>query len=232
MENQTEYAGRMLDEARQLFGAGDHQRSLELYEWFFDHALDEDPASFYGVRLSYCLSEWAELGQKYQPARIRLEQKFSDSILEFERLRNPERFHDYVTIGEYIGQPAAGIEKFLEYHHANFDLAKEIVHFVWDALVNSEHCNVCGAYVQDVTNAYELLLEKFDSEMEICKANPELGVEEFATQIKAWHKRGVENLIKALIASRRIDDAKSICLVANDDIVLREVHDISIEFPS
>lgn len=46
-----------LNEARKTFKSKDYAKSLFSYEYFFDHALDEDGASFYGVRLSYCLSE-------------------------------------------------------------------------------------------------------------------------------------------------------------------------------
>jgi hypothetical protein len=57
-----------LDNARAAFKHGDYPEALRQYDYFFDHALDDDPAALYGVRLSYCLDEWAKLGEKYPPA--------------------------------------------------------------------------------------------------------------------------------------------------------------------
>ena len=70
-----------LDRARAAFKEANYSRALEQYEYFFDHALDDDPHSLYGVRLSYCLAEWVRLGELYP------EQQFPDP-LEKQQLRN------------------------------------------------------------------------------------------------------------------------------------------------
>ncbi|MDX1982468.1 MAG: hypothetical protein SFV51_19490, partial [Bryobacteraceae bacterium] len=55
-------AGARLD-ARQ----GDYAEALQKYLWFHHHALEHDMA-LSGVRLSYALNEWWELGKAYPPA--------------------------------------------------------------------------------------------------------------------------------------------------------------------
>lgn len=61
-----------LNAARQMTQEGRYEDALPEFEWFFAHALEENRA-LYGVRLSYCLSAWAELAGKYPPARHALE---------------------------------------------------------------------------------------------------------------------------------------------------------------
>ena len=53
-----------LDYARKLHDEGRHQEALERYVWFHDNALDHAP-SMYGVRLSFALSDWENLGKVF-----------------------------------------------------------------------------------------------------------------------------------------------------------------------
>src|SRR6188508_2272468 len=91
-----------LDAARAAFRDKQYPEALASYEWFFDHALDNDPAALYGVRLSYCLDEWARLGAKYPPALQRLEERRDQALKAFGSARDPERFHDFKAICEAI----------------------------------------------------------------------------------------------------------------------------------
>lgn len=58
-----------LDQARQLASEGKFEESLQKHIWIHDHALEVNPA-YYGVRLSFALSEWIELGNKYPKALV------------------------------------------------------------------------------------------------------------------------------------------------------------------
>ena len=79
----------VLATARSAARNGDYPLALDRFEWFFDHALEEDPASFYGVRLSYCVSEWARVGQTYPPALRRLRERQQDALRLLDETRNP-----------------------------------------------------------------------------------------------------------------------------------------------
>src|SRR4051812_19028994 len=88
----------ILDNARSAFRSGDYPVALERYEYFFDHALDDDDAAFYGVRLSFCLDEWARLGEKYPAAKDRLEKKRDEALSSLVQTRNPQQFNDFKSI--------------------------------------------------------------------------------------------------------------------------------------
>jgi hypothetical protein len=70
--NTQDDAERALADARRLAKQGDYEGALAKHVWFHDHALSVRP-SYYGVRLSYALSDWIELGKKYPKARQTLE---------------------------------------------------------------------------------------------------------------------------------------------------------------
>jgi len=63
--NETE-ATKVLREARQLVKSEQYAAALEKYIWFHDHALAFDRA-LAGVRLSYAIFEWLDLGKVWEP---------------------------------------------------------------------------------------------------------------------------------------------------------------------
>ncbi len=200
----------VLDKARAAFRSGQHAEALAQYEYFFDHALDDDPYTLYGVRLSYCLSEWAKLGKKYPQALERLEQKKQDALGQLHQTRNPERFHDFIAICEYLQCKEEPIDQFLSLHTSDEDLAKEIVRFIWNELVEAQQWKVCEAYLASPTEKYESVLAKFDQAMNVCKSDPTLGADDFEQQIKGWYVRDASNLLLVLTNSNRKDDISSL----------------------
>ncbi|MBC3908104.1 hypothetical protein [Undibacterium umbellatum] len=218
MNDHNQQATQVLDKARQAHAAQEYESSLVSYEWFFDHALDEDQATLYGVRLSFCLFEWARLGQEYEPARIRLEQKFEHSILALEQSRNPVYFHDYAAIGACLNQQETVLEKFIGYHQADPKLAKEIVHFIWDELVSSPHIAVCATYIDDALAFYEDKLEKHDETLKICATMPELSNDDFMQGMWDRFIKDVTNIIKVLRATGRAEEAVAVIAKAKADL--------------
>lgn len=66
-------ASAHLAAARLMAREGRYEEALREFEWFHEHALEDTPG-MYGVRLSYALIEWADLGKHYPAARTALEQ--------------------------------------------------------------------------------------------------------------------------------------------------------------
>jgi hypothetical protein len=62
----------ILRQARQLVKSEQYAEALEKYVWFHHHALEANRA-LAGVRLSYAIFEWVDLGELYPPARRALE---------------------------------------------------------------------------------------------------------------------------------------------------------------
>ena len=187
-----------LDKARASFRGGDHLEALKQYEHFFDHALDDDPHSLYGVRLSYCLNEWAKLGENYPPALDRLMVKAKESVALLNQTRNPERFHDYIAICRYLKCQEQPIELFLAYHETDRSLANSVVRYIWDQLVQRNLWEVCATYLPKPKEKYDTVLSKFDQALRVCMSDPTLGGDEFEEQIKGWYVRDVANLLLVL----------------------------------
>ena len=216
-----------LDVAREASRNGDHALALQNYQYFFEHALDGDSASLYGVRLSYCLAEWAKLGRMYLPAHEALEERRVEALRRLESTREPENFHDYEAISRYLDVHDDAVRQFLHYHRSDRDLASSIMRFVWTLLVSAGAWEVCYAYLGDAGQRYSKALAKFDEAIQICRENPDFGGAEFEQQIHGWYVRDVGELVLVLKNNGRIEDAKTFHAQAERDIELRGYPELS-----
>ena len=207
--------------AREASRNGDYSTALENYLYFFEHALDGDPASLYGVRLSYCLDEWARLGQDFPPALVALEERRKEAIRRLEATREPEHFHDFECISRYLNRHDDAIDLFLTYHTSDPELAKSTVRFVWNMLVNGGSWEICNAYLGDYNQRYANALMKFDEAMQVSLAHRELGGAEFDAQILGWYITDVSQLILVLLNSKRMQEADAIHVRVSQDMAER-----------
>jgi tetratricopeptide (TPR) repeat protein len=206
-----------LNAAREAFRNGEYQTSLERYQYFFEHALDDDPAAFYGVRLSYCLAEWSRLGRAYPPALEALVQRKAEAIQRLEKTRDPEQFHDFESICGYLDVREEALVQFRRYHQSDPPLARTIIRFVWDKLVDAGDWEMCGAYLGSPDERYTNALGKFDEAMKVCREEPELGGDDFERQIQGWYVRDVGNVIAVSQNTGREAEAHTILARAERD---------------
>lgn len=102
-----------LNAARQAAREGRHEEALRELLWFHHHALEENRA-LAGVRLSYALHYWLDLGKSYPPAKQALLDLREQTA---QRLRQGEGkralFHDVAAIDDRLGQACATYELYL-----------------------------------------------------------------------------------------------------------------------
>src|SRR4051812_38154257 len=91
-----------LAEARAAVLDERYEDALNAYVWIHHHSLQFGPA-FYGVRLSYALIEWIDLGKKYPKALLVL-QAIRDDKAATLRAGDGDfaLFHDVATMNEYL----------------------------------------------------------------------------------------------------------------------------------
>ena len=197
----------ILKKARESFHIGNYADALENYDYFFEHALNDDSASSYGVRLSYCLSEWVALGEKYPEALIRLKSKRDNALNLLLITKEPERFHDYVAICEYLKNSTLAVNQFIKFHHEEPALAQDIVSFIWGELIEREKWEICNIYLANPTKKYNESLANFNVSMKYCKSNPHLDIEK---QMIGIYVMEIYNILLVLAKNNRINDIKSV----------------------
>jgi hypothetical protein len=92
----------ILDEAEEDADAKRYENALAKHVWYHQNALQFEPAQ-YGVRLSFALRAWIELGKSYPPALEKLRSvrdEAGKAVREGKRSR--DLFHDFVAINKYL----------------------------------------------------------------------------------------------------------------------------------
>lgn len=131
-------ASERLDKARADVEAGRYEEALRGYVWFHDHALEEQ-RSFYGVRLSYALDEWVELGRLYPPAMHELQAKRDEKSARLGRGEGDRGlFHDVESINEYLADYESTYNLFVRLMGSNTALADKCADLAVPAIVKSK----------------------------------------------------------------------------------------------
>lgn len=153
----------VLTQARELAKKEKYSEALVQYEYFFDHALAED-ISLSGIRASYCLSEWAALGNKLPEAKIHLEVRKNEALHLFEETKSFDFFRDYVSICRALDCDDA-IATFELYSQIDKSLAEKVFSSLDELLIDAERWDLCKPYVECRLNKYDLLVRALDTDI-------------------------------------------------------------------
>ena len=97
-------ASERLHQAQLAAIDGRHEEALREYEWFHRNALKHEP-SLYGVRLSFALWYWTELGKVYPKARRSLERIRREKMATLRSGRGSrDLFHDVAAINRALSK--------------------------------------------------------------------------------------------------------------------------------
>ncbi|MCG7983335.1 MAG: hypothetical protein JAY90_11380 [Candidatus Thiodiazotropha lotti] len=154
--------GDILKEAREAFADKKYSLSLEKYKWFFENAL-KIKRSYYGVRLSYCLCEWADLGGVYPQALDELRILKESKLRVFKKTNSHCVFHEYESICGALGCPDEPVEIFQEIAPEDKALAERIFTYVYAEFARQSKWEICREYIGNGYNQYKEILELFDA---------------------------------------------------------------------
>jgi hypothetical protein len=139
----------VLRQARQLVKSQQYAEALEKYVWFHDHALD-DERSLAGVRLSYAIVEWADLGEVYPPARRALEgvrEAKAESLTQ--RNYDPRLFHDVASIDRALGQVERTRDLFKTIANLDRGFAEKFFRVAVESLVHTKEFGLARSFLPD-----------------------------------------------------------------------------------
>lgn len=201
---------QVLEDARIAHSAGDFVSALAFYEHFFDHALDDDPYAFYGARLSHCLDGWAELAQTFPGAKNRLEGKKRECLDQYLDQRDPERFHDYLSICRVLGVESDALEQFLRLHQQEPKSAAKLSKFMWNDLIQAECWPVCSQLMEQAPQKLDELFAMFDQAAQLKDIDTSFNNHRFDQHIVDTLMVDLQNVVTVLRHTDRGDDIKAL----------------------
>lgn len=136
-----------LDEAQRLAAEGKFEEALQKHIWIHNHILETDRA-YTGVRLSFALDAWVELGKKYPKAIAALTEIRDQKI---DRLLKSEHewslFQDVAAINQYLKQTDSTVELFKKLDKSSPQFAAQVYPIAEEAIVKVGDYRLARKYV-------------------------------------------------------------------------------------
>jgi hypothetical protein len=214
----------VLDEARELASQGKYAEALERRLWFHEHALEHEPA-MYGVRLSYALSEWVELGKVYPPALEKLRAvRDADEAELAGGGGSRELFHDVTAINGCLDETHRTVEVFRLLDAGRPELASECYDAAEEALVAGREFTLCLRHTPDLAARFQEIDEQRERGHQIAVEYPSLRSERHREAIETIFAHSALRLVEILEGTGRAADAahiRALALAASDSPEVR-----------
>lgn len=161
----------ILREAKSDTQAGRYEVALSKHLWYHDNALVLQPGQS-GVRLSFALSHWLELGESYPPA---LEQMKHVRDETEKRIRDEDQvrvrfgdFHDFVALNRTLREEQRTAETFKWLDETDEEDATRVFSVAKPALIKQKAYQLCGKYV-DPERDLTRICDKYKMGMKLAK---------------------------------------------------------------
>jgi tetratricopeptide (TPR) repeat protein len=208
----------VLAEARSLEAQGRFEEALEKHLWFHEHALEHNEA-LAGVRLSFALTAWVALGEKYPPARQALVSLRDAKMAAIEEGKGSWMlFHDVAAINGYLQEEAKTVDLFRSIHERHPELARQCYQLAEDVLVASGDYEICLEYIGPPEAKFETIRQLRQISLEIAEENPALGSPEAGVRAYAEMRfvSKTRQLLEILTRGGRTQDADKIRQLARE----------------
>jgi hypothetical protein len=214
---------KYLSETEALVREGKHKAALDRFLWFHDHALEHDPA-MYGVRLSFALSDWKQLGDVYPPALTAMKKIRDDKVnLLIQGKGNSSLFHDVESLNSKLGDNAKTVELFRTLDEGQKDLAKQCWDMAKTTIIKDRAYDLVRKYIGNPVREWGKVKQMYEMNKAMYRGK------NFGEHFKAYNENNlVEESLKLIEVALALDDKKAAneiqakALVVVDDYRLRD----------
>ena len=160
-----------LNNIRDLVKNEQYELALQKHVWF--HEESKSSSGMGGVRLSYAIMDWVELGNKYPPALSELRRIRDENQSEMSSGKGTfNNFHDFSSINEQLGDEIKTIELFSSLSKNYPTQAKRLYHVVEDLLIEKKEFKLVDKYMEDPIFKYETLRHSREQSLSYARKNP------------------------------------------------------------
>lgn len=207
----------ILTEAEEDARSGRHADALDKFVWFHHNALRYERALM-GVRLSFALASWHELGQKYPPAMHELKAIRDEAHRKMVAgVGQWNDFHDLAAINDVLDDMGATATLFVWLDQHDPVLARRVYRVAELALIEQKLYQLCNKYIEMPGHLHDLLRSH--------RSNLRLGSEPEMLQYAQESLRYHASLLVALLTvNQRLSEADQVMrevLQADPDETLR-----------
>jgi hypothetical protein len=184
---------KILDEAKDFMSRGAYEEALQRHIWYHNHASGIDPAQT-GVRLSFALSGWMELGRRYPKAKQALIEIRDNKTREIAQGRGySEMVQEVQAINHELQDDDATYALFKTVRDKDPKLAGQSYFYLESLLVSKGEYQWCLSQMGDSQRRFDLIRQGLDMDRDNQKRMAE-SRQRTAQQMAAMNqKRGWTN---------------------------------------
>jgi hypothetical protein len=172
------------------------------------------------------VSEWAELGQLYPPARAELESiRDSKTARLREGALDHVLFHDVIAINRALGQFALTSALFAEIAECNPELAQKCFRLALPALIETLDISLARRFIRSPEEFLSIWIKMIQSSIE-----NDAGATDDKSNLRRWGSKKiyldhVHQLLDVLVGVGEIDEAARAAAFAIESVPPSEFHD-------
>lgn len=152
---------KILDAAKSLTEEGSYEEALQRYLWYFKHSRSD--VGQRGVRLSFALSDWVELGRRYPKAKQALIEIRDADVQKFSKGEGYfELFQEIANINHYLDKDDQTLALFKSIYQNDKSLARQCYFFAEDLLMKNGEYKLCLDSLGDPQAFFESLRNGFE----------------------------------------------------------------------
>jgi beta-lactamase regulating signal transducer with metallopeptidase domain len=213
----------VLAEARAEREAGRYEEALARYVWY--HTASRAETGQGGVRLSFALSDWLELGRAYPPALDKLREVRDQTGNVLRRLDKTADvftlFQEYAAINKTLGEDEKTTQLFIFLDSSDREAAKKIHPVAQPSLIRSGELKLCTKYIEP--NEFGVILSNLEHHRKMAAGKPEASILRFGHR---KFKNSAAILVALLVVKGDSPSAERIAqqaLAAMDDPELKTI---------
>ena len=212
---------KILHEAEEDARAGKHETALAKHLWFHRNALRYESA-LSGVRLSFALAYWAELGKKYPPAMAALKAERDRALADFRRGSTDgfDTFSDFAGINSVLSEEQATVTAFKAVDAENAERAESVFDLAMPALIKAKEYELAGKYVEPAED-WENVLSLYRLNVGFSRDAPRRPGDDYAK--KSFTNR-TATLLGLLVVTGRAREAMEIAEEARQQLPDADFH--------
>lgn len=210
----------ILHEAQADARAGHYAVALAKHIWYHENALQLGTGQG-GVRLSFALGYWHDLGKKYPPAleAMKATREAADASIDDAKGDVFQAFHDFSAINQELGDDETTLQRFLALDEDAPRIASKVYHVVEPLLVKAKHYDVCGRYLRPEFRV-DVALSGRKIELEIANGD---GTESKRRLMRSEADDrlsiGMGRLVALLVLNDRVDEAEEIAKMIRPELM-------------
>ena len=214
LSSAEDQAEKALEAARKFYVEGKYEQALERHVWFHENALRIDE-SYHGVRLSFALADWTELGEKYPAAIERLREiRDKDTLSLLAGQNNWDAFCDVQAINEELGEVDSTVSLFKSLDRERPIFATEVYDVVVGDLLATNEFSLARKYLSEPMSEYELAKKGLERGLAMSHGNND----QYQQSFQRIFSRRVVQIIDILDSTGDAVTARSIQKLALQEI--------------